>query len=174
MNYNDGSQYGFDQYYSDPAYLENPIATTEELIKRNAKIAQKERQHHSHKIKTLEEQQIDDMVQQELRNKIRYHIENYFNNQNNEVDYPNAVKNRKVEGFGCDGDDQEYSPFKSLKLSGVDTQFMMIILVIILFVLSVFQYAQAQSLRETIYNLMLQKSAPIVSSQMITPSSADL
>ena len=161
MNYDDGSSYGYDQYYSNPAYLENPVATTSELLKRNANIrtSQPERIH-AHKVKSMQDQQIDDIVQQELRNKVRQHIETYFDNKTNEVDYPlqSAIK-KKIEPFEDPADIYNtIHPHKCFSDKSVDSQFILIILIILLLVLSIFQYAQAQSLRETIYNIMLSSN----------------
>jgi hypothetical protein len=172
MEYNTGETFGYDQYYSNPAYLENPVATTSELLKRNREIAQSERPKAPYK--TIQEQEIEDIIQQEIRDKVRRQVEKYFDNKNGEVDYPNTFKNRKMDTFqgGFEFDDN-YQRAKQC-LNSMDSSSFLMILVVIMFILSIFQYTQLQSLHAMIHRNSFQMPSGALQSPSSTSSVAKL
>lgn len=155
MEYNDGSQFSDDQFFMSSAYLDTPFDTTSaEILKRNAKIVEKTQRQTS--FKTVSEQEIEDIIQQEVRNKIRKQVEKYFDHKSGEVEestFDSFEGGRtyfsRISDGNSDVDDELM--FSSKKQ---ETQLILIILIVVLFILSVFQYAQTQSLRDNLYNIL--------------------
>ena len=150
MDYNSGTSYAYDQYYSDPIYLENPVATTSELILQNKKLAESARP--VLKKKSIEKQALEDAIAENLNERVRTHVEKYFDHQTDEV---YIQPKTRMEGF--EDIERDNKCLCDYTKNPADMSIILIILIIIMFILSVFQYAQTQSLHNVITSMMFKR-----------------
>lgn len=146
MNYNSGEIYGYDQYVPDTPYLDRYLHEPDlnELKQRDNSLDKFSKPLCP---STYDPYSFENIIKAQVKNSVREQVESYFDNHTNEI-----VMTKKPEGFIGNPKNQSNEQQDFNIFNDNNSLLLLIFLVVIMFILNIFQYAQAQALHSAIMN----------------------